>query len=342
MVLCVRTSLRDAERVKRLLRERELLLDRYAPEKEARHLFLPVTREFESDPPLTFVTRDLKERPGKRDLRTLLEGKLTPEEEERLKTAFDIVGSIALVEVDEELRPKERLIAEAILAGNPSIRTVLKKLGGHEGELRLQRYAHLAGEDTRETIVHENGVRLKVDVEAVYYSVRSATERKRIASLVTPGERVLVMFSGAAPYCCVIAKNTSASEVVGIELNERGHELGVENARLNKLTNVVLIHGDVRDAAPALHEQGIDFDRIVMPLPHTGHDFLDEAFLVARPGTVIHLYDFEAEGEFEQGAAKARAAAARNGRTIEVLGITPSGQHSPRVYRVCVDFKVNG
>jgi hypothetical protein len=36
-----------------------------------------------------------------------------------------------------------------------------------------------------------------------------STERKRISELVKPGEKVLVMFSGAAPYVCVIAKKTN-------------------------------------------------------------------------------------------------------------------------------------
>ncbi len=340
MVLCVKTKLAAAEKVRSYLVERSLFLRGYASAKDGEHIFFPVTERFESALPVTFVERALEEGVKKESLKDALRGELTDEESARLKTSMDQVGSIAIIEVDPTLEPKETLIAEKILEKNRNITTVLKKRGGHEGELRLQRYAFLAGEDTRETIVQENGVRLKIDVEAVYYSVRSATERKRIASLVRKGERVLVMFSGAAPYCCVIAKNSEAEEVVGIELNEKGHELGVENLRLNKLRNVILVHDDVRGAVPVFAEKGLAFDRIVMPLPHTGHDFLDEAFLVAKKGTVIHLYDFEVEGEFERAAEKARAGAKRNERRIEVLGIVPSGQHSPRVYRVCVDLAV--
>jgi tRNA (guanine37-N1)-methyltransferase len=340
MVLCAKVPLQEAEAAKRYLLGHDLLLDGYRYAKGAGYLLLPVSKRFKSPFHISFEERELVKAERKNRLKDRLEGELTPEELERLKSSFDIVGSIAILEVDPELSGRERLLAETILATHKNVRTVLKKASGHEGELRLQKMRLLGGVDTRETIVQENGVRLKINVEEVYYSVRSATERQRIASLVRPGERVLVMFSGAAPYCCVIAKNTKAGEVVGIERNEKGHELGLENVRLNKLENVVLVNGDVRDVVPALKENGVSFDRIVMPLPHTGQDFLGEAFMVARKDTIIHLYDFEKEEEFEKAAEKARAGAERSDRKIKIFGVTPSGQHSPRVFRVCVDFEV--
>jgi len=340
MVLCVKAELADAEKVKSFLVEHSLFQEGYAYMKDATHIFFPVIEKFDTRLPLTFVEKELEKSLKKGGLKDALRDVLSEEELAVLKTGMDQVGSIAIIEIDPALQTKERLIAEKILKLNRNIATVLKKKGGHEGELRLQRYTFLAGEDTRETIVQENGVRLKINVETVYYSVRSATERKRIAGLVKKGERVLVMFSGAAPYPCVIAKNSNAKEIVGIELNEQGHELGVENCRLNTLHNVILIQGDVKEAVPVLAEKGIVFDRIIMPLPHTGHDFLDEAFMVAKRGTIVHLYDFEQEGEFDKAAEKTEAGAKRNKRLIKVLDITPSGQHSPRLFRVCVDFEV--
>ena len=340
MVLCAKVALKEAERSKRYIRERGLLLNGFRHAKGADYLLLPVAKRFKAAFDVSFEERDLESVERKNRLKDRLKGELSVAELEKLKSSFDVVGSIAILEVNEELREKERLLAETILAAYKNIKTVLKKGGGHEGELRLQRMSLLAGEDTRETVTQENGVRLKINVEEVYYSVRSATERKRIASLVKPGERVLVMFSGAAPYCCVIAKNTAASEIVGIELNEKGHELGLENVRLNKLKNVVLIQGDVKEVVPSLVENDVSFDRIVMPLPHTGHDFLDEAFAVAHKGTVIHLYDFEREGEFAKATEKVEASGKRNGREIKVLRTVPSGQHSPRVFRLCVDFEL--
>lgn len=338
--LAARAALPEAERVKQWLEAEGLLDHERRYEKEEGYIYFPVRARADTSLPVTFVERELQVVPKKQTLRELLAGRLTNEELERLKTSYDVVGSIAILEVDDELAHRKREIADAVLATQKNVKTVLAKAGGHGGSLRTQTMRHLAGNDTRETVVRENGVRLTVDVERVYYSVRSATERKRIASLVEAGERVLVMFSGAAPYPCVIAKRSDATEVVGIELNERGHELGVENVRANKLENVTLIHGDVRDVVPALKERGIMFDRIVMPLPHTGEDFLDEAFMVAKEGAVIHLYDFEHEEQLDEAAEKARRGAERNTRRVTILGVTACGQHSPRVYRVCCDFRI--
>lgn len=337
MVLAVKVSLRDAERAKQYLRKQNLFRKGYRYAREEGSLLLPVKEEFDAPFPATFLEYPLPavQQPSlKEELRAFL----TDEEVAHLKTSMDLVGTVAIIEVAPELEAKEELIGQAILRRNKQVKTVVKKLGGHEGELRLQRYKVLAGEPLRETMVKENGVVLKIDLAGVYYSVRSATERKRVARQVAPGERVLVMFSGAGPYVCVIAKQSK--EVVGIELNERGHELAVENCRLNKLSNVTLIQGDVREVVPELARRNILFDRIVMPLPHTGADFLDYAFMVAHEGTVIHLYDFERE--FAKAAEKAKAGAARNKRNIKVLRIVPCGQQAPRVYRVCVDFVVEG
>ena len=88
----------------------------------------------------------------------------------------------------------------------------------------------LAGFDTKETIHKENNVRLKLNVEEVYYSARYSTERKRIMQLVKPGEDILIMFSGAAPFVCVLSKNTKAKEIIGIELNPIGHSCGCSSS----------------------------------------------------------------------------------------------------------------
>jgi hypothetical protein len=61
---------------------------------------------------------------------------------------------------------------------------VFRKLGGHEGALRLQNYGHMAGEERTSTTATEAGAKLHLDIAKVYYSPRSAPERLRIAGLV--------------------------------------------------------------------------------------------------------------------------------------------------------------
>ena len=63
-----------------------------------------------------------------------------------------LVGEMAMINM---LSKKEKTIADVILNSNPNIKTVLKKNGIHEGQLRTQKMKFLAGENKKETIGYE-------------------------------------------------------------------------------------------------------------------------------------------------------------------------------------------
>ena len=274
------------------------------------------------------------------DLRKVLENKLSLKQLEHLKTSFDIVGDIAILEIDDELKKKEKIIAKTVLELHPHIKTVVKKKGQHKGKLRIQEHSYLAGEKKFETIHKENGVFLKLDINKAYFSQRMASERKRIMEQVKKGENVLVMFSGIAPYCCVLGKNTAAAKVLGIELNKEGHKYGLENVQLNKLNNVELMQGDVHKVAAKLVKEKKLFDRILMPLPKGAEDFLLDAIAVAKKKSIIHFYDFLHEKEFDKALKKIEKACKKAKRKYKILRLVKCGQHSPYVFRICVDFQV--
>ncbi|MDO8661544.1 MAG: class I SAM-dependent methyltransferase family protein, partial [Candidatus Woesearchaeota archaeon] len=196
-------------------------------------------------------------------LKELLSKKLTEQQLEQVRTAHDLVGDIAVIEIPKTLVSKQKIIAQAVLETNPHIKIVLAKQGGHSGRFRIQKLKVLAGENRFVTTHKEWGLLYKLDVQKCYFSTRSGTERMRIALLVRPKERVLVMFSGIAPFCLVIAKHSLAREVIGVEINPTAHKYALENAEKNKLKNVLLYTGSVSRVVPALGK----FDRIVMPLP---------------------------------------------------------------------------
>jgi len=271
-------------------------------------------------------------------LKQALSKKLTKKELEKLISSYDIIGSIAIIEIPQGLAKKEKLIAETLLKLHPNIKTVLKKAGAHAGRYRRQKLKVLAGKRTKTADYKENNARLRLDVEKVYFSPRLSTERKRVYQLVKPGENVLVMFSGCAPYPVVIAKNTKAKEVYGIEMNPIAHKFAVENAKLNKLGNVKLIQGDVKKAVPKLKQK---FDRILMPLPKDAGDFLESAFLAAKKGTTIHFYTFANENELGEAKKKLKDKCKKLGKKCRILKAVKCGGYSPRVFRVCVDFNVS-
>lgn len=332
---CIRLQGKEIQKNLRKLKESNVIATEYRPLKEKDILYVPILEEIEG---YDLFDKEFEKKKVKKDFKEEAEKLLDENEKVHLKTAYDIIGSIAILEIDDVLDAKAKAIAETLLECNPNISTVVRKAGAHEGELRIQKYEILAGEKTLTTLHKENNCNLFVTLDEVYYSPRSSTERKRVAENVKKGEKVLVMFSGAGPFVCVIAKNTSASNVVGIELNEKGHELAVKNVMKNKLKNVDLIQGDVRDICPMLKEKDIIFDRIVMPLPKTADEFLPEALMVAKEGTVIHLYDFVDERTFPDETI---SKISKYCDDFDVLESVKCGQFSPYVFRVCVDFRIN-
>ncbi len=334
----IKVPRKNAETVKKYLIEVNNLSSDYKIVRNCGFIYFPIISKTKVDKKYSVVSVASEKKIQKpKDLREKILQKLTKKELEHLKTSFDHIGTIAILEIDPELQKKEKLIGKALLEMLPSIKTVLKKDGRHEGEFRTQKMKLLAGIDTRETIHRENGISLLLDVEKVYFSPRLSNERKRIMQLVKPGESILVMFSGCAPYPCVLAKNTTAKEIYGVELNPIAHQYAVRNVAVNKLKNVSLYLGDVRVVVPKF---GIVFDRILMPLPRSSQDFLDVALAVSKNRTVIHCYDFLHKYHFQDAVEKVENACAVAGKRCKILRIVKCGQHSPHIYRICVDFVV--
>jgi len=327
-----------AEKTKRALINNGLLSRDYPVFSDKSYVSFPViSKELPSG--LKFEIIEIQtEKKQVLELRELLKDKLTKEELEILPRGFDTVGSIAIIELTEQLKPKSKLIGKAILKLHKNIKTVVSKASERYGEYRLQKYEHLAGESTFETIHRENNIVLKIDIQKTYFSSRLANERLRIAKQVKPGEKVLVMFSGTGPYCFVIAKNSEAAKVVGVELNPEAHSYSIINKNINKLDNVELILGDVISIIPKLNEK---FDRIVMPLPKIGESFLSCAFSAAKQNAVIHYYAFESENTYPDATIdKIKREAAKKNLKIKVLHAVICGSYAPRVYRICIDFKL--
>ena len=79
------------------------------------------------------------------NLRKIMEKKLSSDELEHLKTSFDIVGDVAILEIDNELVCKEKMIGETLLSLHKNIKVVCKKVGIHDGVFRTQDLEVIAG-----------------------------------------------------------------------------------------------------------------------------------------------------------------------------------------------------
>ena len=333
---CVRVELAKAQKIKQELIEGEALDHKYNVLQEEKYIYFPVTEKYQGKTVKKEVkprTRKLSAQPFKEVLKEIL----NEEELEQAKTAYEVVGTIAIMEVPDVLEDKAKQIGEALLKSNPLLKTVVKKSSKHDGVYRTQKMTVLAGDNTKVAMYKENNCNITLDVEQVYFSARLSTERKRISEQVKKDEDILVMFSGAAPYPCILSKNTKAKEIIGIEINPKGHEYGLQNIKQNKNTNVKLFCGDVRSIAPQLHKT---FDRIIMPLPKTAEEFLDITLPLAKKGCTIHMYAFYHEDEFKRATAEIDKYCKQQEREYKILKIVKCGQHAPRTYRICVDFEV--
>lgn len=316
----VKVVSKNAERIRKKLLQLNILDPRFKIISEKNSVYFPITDRKKA---LKF---------GK-----ILMKKFTLNKEKEdvnvISIGHDRIGDIALIEKKNVDNIKET--AESLLKQR-GIGAVYIKVGPHRGKFRRKHVKYIAGRRHTTTIHCENNVRFRVDIREIYFTPRLSTERARIASMVREGERVLVMFSGCAPYVCVIARNSKASKVTGVEINRKAHEFGLENLRLNRIKNAELYHGDVRKVVPELGK----FDRIVMPLPMTGGNYLDTALTAAKKGTTFHFYDFAGEKDIPKSTYRKLRGFFRGKARIKLIGCVRCGQIAPRRFRVCADFEI--
>ena len=271
-------------------------------------------------------------------LKDALRTVLSRDELGSLVGSFDVVGDIAIIIIPDELAAKEGLIGEALLRTHKNIRTVAKRVGSYDGEFRTIALKVIGGEALRETEHRESRVRFFLHPEKVYFSVRSSAERKRISLLVRPGEEILVLFSGIGAFPLVIAANSPADNIVGIEKNPDAHLYALKSLAGNKrIQNVVFLEGDVVDIIPRL---GRSFDRVLMPLPRTSQAYLAVSLPTVRSGGRLHFYDFQSADTSLQSIEKIDRACTENNRKLITAEITVCGHCSPRIHRICVDARI--
>jgi len=250
-------------------------------------------------------------------------------------SSFDIVGDILIfADFPEELKKKERVVGDLFLKRLKNIRVVCRKTKQYSGVYRTPKLKIIAGARRKVATYRENNCVMRLDIEKCYFSPRLGNERKRIASLVKPEEKILVMFSGVAPYPLVISKNSKAKVIYGVEMNPVAHKFAEENVKLNNRKNIKLLRGDVRTVVPKIR---VKFDRVLMPLPRGAENFLDLAISKLKKRGMLHFYDFLEQDKLEGAKTKVVEACDKARRKCKVINIVKCGQYGPRKLRICVD-----
>jgi len=251
-------------------------------------------------------------------------------EKNLIPKSYEQIGDIIIFsDFPKELKKKEKQIGEELLKKHKQIKIIAKKIKNFSGKYRLPKLKILAGENRKETIHKENGLRIKINPEKAYFSSKTGSERLRIAKLVKKNEKVLVMFSGVAPFNLTLSKHSKLKESYGIEINPEAHKYAEENIIINKFNNIHLYKGNVKLILPKLKEK---FNRIVMPAPKNAMNYLKLAKEYTKKGGTIHFYTFEKEENFNKLKEKFK--------DFKKVDLIKTGQTSPRVYRICLDLKV--
>jgi tRNA (guanine37-N1)-methyltransferase len=275
-----------------------------------------------------------------KDLREALEGKLSEDELKQLR-AFDLIGDIAVVKLQAALLPKKHVIGQALMEVHRHVRTVLNQTSPVRGEFRTRELEVIAGEPKTTTLHRENGCALKVDLAKVYFSPRLATERLRIARQVRASESVTNLFAGVGSYSIVVARLSQAGRIYSIDKNPAAFDLMVENIRVNKLGHrVIPILGDAREVVGEKLRHLAD--RVLMPLPELGRDFLPVALDALKPeGGIIHFYDFGSEPDvFGPSAEFVERMTAERGLKARVLNQRKIRSYATKCYHIALDLSL--
>ena len=352
-VYCLKVPKEHGERTRSLLIKSRLLDRSHKIIHQDKFLLIPLVEKpsfallenFKI--PIEIVEREVeliatKERKP-RNLVEALEDKLTPFELVRVPTSYDVVGDIAILDIPEELKHAQELIAKAVFEVHPNVKVVAKKTGPIFGEFRVRGAEIIAGESRTITIHKEYGCRYKVDISKVYFSPRLATEHKRVASQVKPGETIIDMFAGVGPFSILIAKTMPIEKIYAIDKNPDAFELLKENINLNKVQDhIIPILGDAKEIVETKLKGQID--RVIMDLPHAAFEFLNSSIIAIKPvGGIIHYYEIGSEEEediFNRAVERITRKAKELEKKIEIFHKKIVRPYAPHEYQVVVDFLI--
>jgi tRNA (guanine37-N1)-methyltransferase len=320
---CVRVPREAGETTRQRLREAGLLDQDKEIVHEAGDLLIPVTDPAGVPSDLEVIDRSLPERTGQEMPADLL----------GWEPSYERLGDIAIIDEDDSETATE--IAEALMASDIPIKTVLDRASKIQGTERVREWSILAGDGT-ETIHREYGFEYALDLATVYFSPRLATERHRVAEQVQTGERALDMFAGVGPF--VIPFAAGGATAVGVDVNPDAIAYLQANAERNGVAErVTAVEGDVREVT----DQWTDWaDRLVMNLPHSAEAFLETAVRLAGEECVIHYYDIQHEDDpFGPGESAIREAAEPE-YEVGVETRREVRSYAPHELNVCLDVRL--
>lgn len=334
---CAKVKKRSAERTRRILMDRSLLLTGFRIITTENYVHFPLKGPLPPDllsDRIELTKCDFS--PIKGPPRSYKEIVNVPSNlKDGLPSSFDVIGDICIIKLPSELQDYAGEIGSALIRSNRNFRSVALDRGV-KGEFRIRDLEVISGDHDLETTHIENNIRLKLDPSRVYFSPRLATERQRISQMIKGG-RILDMFSGVGPFSINCARNGMPEEINGIDLNPDCIEYFETNIKLNSCGDIVTAYlGDARDAPLGMGP----YDSIIMNLPHGALDFLDTALSTMESGN-IHLYTIIENSTIMEVISTIKEEGLSFDKKMDIIAMKEVHNYSPTQSMMAFDINVS-
>ena len=223
-------------------------------------------------------------------------------------SSFEIIGKIAHMNLKDEYLKYKYIIGELILEKNPSIKTVVNKIGKIDNVYRTYDMEIIAGEENYFVEHKEDNIIFKFDLRKTYWCSRLQNERKRILNLMKKDNILLDAFCGVGPLSLRACKK--GIKVYANDLNPDCYNYLNDNIKYNKIPNNMIktYNMDARDFIKNFIEKSkkiinndednldnifpydIHIDHIYMNLPKDAIEFLD-VFIGLFKGCKENIYN---------------------------------------------------
>ena len=235
-------------------------------------------------------------------------------------SGFEIIGKIAHMNLRDEYLKYKYVIGELILEKNPSIKTVVNKIGKIENIYRTYNMEILSGEENYFVEHKEDSIIFKFDLRKTYWCSRLQNERSRILNLISKNNILLDAFCGVGPLSLRACKK--GIKVFANDLNPDCYKYLNDNIKYNKINKDLIktYNMDAREFIKIFIEKSkkiinddednldnnfpydIHIDHIYMNLPKDAIEFLNvfiglfkgckESVYNKNNLPIVHVYGF--------------------------------------------------
>jgi tRNA G37 N-methylase Trm5 len=149
-------------------------------------------------------------------------------------TAFEQIGHVAHFNLKPQHVPYGQLIGQVLVDTNPTIETVVSKVGQVSGPFRTYDLDILAGPPRTQTTLVEHGLKVALDVATCYWCTRLSGERQVLLSEIQSHQVVADVFCGVGTLC-MLANRDKQCTILANDWNPSAMEFFHKNIESNGL-----------------------------------------------------------------------------------------------------------